>query len=153
MTPLFNKLNLGEHRSILVLNSPETFEGELGQLSGVTIQRDAKRLSTISFAIAFVQTIADLEAAAKWLPKAKGDAIVWFAYPKKSSKRYQCEFNRDSGWEAIGAAGFEGVRMVAIDEDWAALRFRRTEFIKSMKRDPSRAKSPEGQSRTKKGQK
>jgi hypothetical protein len=27
--------------------------------------------------------------------------------------------------------GFDTVRQVAIDEDWTALRFRRTEFIKS----------------------
>ena len=33
-----------------------------------------------------------------------------------------------------GAAGFEPVRMVAIDEDWSALRFRRAEFIKTMTR-------------------
>ena len=34
----------------------------------------------------------------------------------------------------MGDAGFEPVRMVAIDEDWSALRFRRVEFIKTMNR-------------------
>ena len=34
----------------------------------------------------------------------------------------------------MGEAGFEPVRMVAIDEDWSALRFRRAEFIKNMTR-------------------
>ena len=34
----------------------------------------------------------------------------------------------------MGKAGFEGVRMVAIDEDWSAVRFRRVEFIKTMTR-------------------
>jgi hypothetical protein len=29
------------------------------------------------------------------------------------------------------AAGFDSVRMVAIDEDWPALRFRRTQHIKA----------------------
>ena len=53
------------------------------------------------------------------------------AYPKGTSKRYTCEFHRDNGWAALEAAGFEGVRMVAIDEDWSALRFRRKEFVKS----------------------
>jgi hypothetical protein len=28
------------------------------------------------------------------------DALFWFAYPKKSSKKYQCEFNRDNGGKA-----------------------------------------------------
>ncbi len=34
----------------------------------------------------------------------------------------------------MGKAGFEPVRMVAIDEDWSAVRFRRVEFIKTMNR-------------------
>jgi hypothetical protein len=34
----------------------------------------------------------------------------------------------------LGKAGFEPVRAVAIDEDWSALRFRRTEHIKTMTR-------------------
>jgi hypothetical protein len=78
--------------------------------------------------------------------------VVWFAYPKGTSKRYRCEFNRDTGWAAVGAAGFEGVRQVAIDEDWSALRFRRPEFIKSLTRDPSRAGSPAGKRRVRRSE-
>ena len=69
--------------------------------------------------------------AAKVAKRAKGDAVVWFAYPKGSSKKLRCDFNRDTGWDAVKAAGFDTVRAVAIDEDWTGLRFRRTEFIKS----------------------
>lgn len=61
-----------------------------------------------------------------------GDALVWFAYPKGTSKQYRSTINRDTGWQVLGAAGFEPVRMVAIDEDWSGVRFRRAEFIKSM---------------------
>jgi hypothetical protein len=39
--------------------------------------------------------------------------------------------------------------MVAIDEDWSALRFRRTEYIKSLTRDESRVASPAGKARGK----
>jgi hypothetical protein len=150
MTSLFNKLNLGAHRDILVVNAPDSFAPELAALADVTIHRDAKRLTAVPFALVFVKTFAEIEAAVKWLPRAVGDAVVWFAYPKGTSKRYQCEFNRDTGWAAVGAAGFEGVRLVAIDEDWSALRFRRTEYIKSMSRAPARAASPAGKARVKK---
>jgi hypothetical protein len=34
----------------------------------------------------------------------------------------------------LGHEGFEPVRMVAIDEDWCAKRFRRAGFIKNMTR-------------------
>lgn len=47
-----------------------------------------------------------------------------------TSRRYTCEFNRDTGWAALHKAGFDTVRQVAIDEDWSALRFRRIEYIK-----------------------
>ena len=57
--------------------------------------------------------------------------MVWFAYPKGTSKKYKCDFNRDRGWDALKAAGFETVRAVAIDEDWTGLRFRRAEYIKA----------------------
>jgi hypothetical protein len=136
MTPLFTKLNLGSHRDILVVDAPASFEPELAALDDVAVRRTGKSAGSIAFALVFVKTLAEVAAAAKLLPKAVGDAIVWFAYPKGTSKRYRCEFNRDNGWEAIQAAGFETVRMIAIDEDWSALRFRRSEFVKS----PSMAK-------------
>jgi hypothetical protein len=58
--------------------------------------------------------------------------VVWFAYPKQSSKKYVSEIDRDHGWAKLGAAGFEPVRMVAIDEDWSAVRFRRVDYIKTL---------------------
>jgi hypothetical protein len=148
MTPLFNKLNLKGPSDIVVLNAPEGFERELDALQGVTVHHDAAGLERIGFALAFVMTHAQLQAAADAvLPRAQSDAVVWFAYPKGTSKRYRCEFNRDSGWAPLGAAGFEGVRQVAIDEDWSALRFRRVEFIKTMERDPARAGTEQGRAR------
>jgi hypothetical protein len=56
---------------------------------------------------------------------------VWFAYPKGTSKKYTCDFNRDTGWDTLKALGFDTVRAVAIDDNWTALRFRRVEYIKS----------------------
>src|SRR5216684_887300 len=84
---------------------------------------------------------------------AQGDAVVWFAYPKSTSKRYKCEINRDTGWSALGAVGFESVRLVAIDEDWSAKRLRRVEFIKTMKRDSAYAMSRAGKVQTTKTKK
>jgi hypothetical protein len=130
MPTLFQKLNLGDHKEIAVLNAPESFEPALAELDDVTVRRDAKSIGKIHFAIAFVQTLAEVEKASKWIAKMPaGDVIVWLAYPKGTSKRFKCEFNRDNGWAAIRAVGFDTVRQVAIDEDWSALRFRRKEFI------------------------
>jgi hypothetical protein len=131
LTPLFKKLNLGAHREIVVLNVPESFESELKQLKGVKVARDPSKPKAVKFALAFATTQAQLDRASKALAEsAEGDALLWFVYPKGTSKRYRCEFNRDSGWGVIRKAGFESVRMVAVDEDWSALRFRRLEFVK-----------------------
>ena len=149
MTPLFKKLNLKDADEIVVVNTPTRFELELGRLSHVSVVRELKKAKAIRFSLAFVTKQDELNSLAKHIvAKAKGDAIVWFAYPKKSSKRYTCEFSRDTGWDPLGAAGFEGVRQVAIDEDWSAIRFRRVEFIKTMKRNPQGALSAEGKRRT-----
>lgn len=147
MTPLFRKLNLTTQSTIHVLDAPGSFDAELALLEGVEVRRELDGPGT--FVIAFAVTRSDVDrASARIAASAKGDAIVWMAYPKASSRRYRCEFNRDTGWAALGEAGFEAVRQVAIDEDWSALRFRRVEFIKSMTRHPAGAISAAGRART-----
>jgi hypothetical protein len=133
MTALFKKLNLDTQSIVHVLNAPHSFEPQLAALPGVTVKRSVSGSST--FAMAFVITQAELEVASRKLAAAcTGDAILWMVYPKGTSKKYHCEFNRDCGWPVLSAAGFEPVRMVAIDADWSALRFRRGEFIKTLTR-------------------
>jgi hypothetical protein len=131
ISALFKKLNLREQTEIVVMNAPASFEAELAKLDSVNVVRNPGKTKETEFAIAFAVTQAELDLASKALTaKTKGDAILWIAYPKGTSKRYECEFNRDSGWTVLRKAGFESVRMVAIDEDWSALRFRRSEYVK-----------------------
>lgn len=119
----------------MVLNAPDSFESELEQLKAVKIARNPSNPKSVKFALAFAMTQAQLDRSSRTLAAAaEGDAVLWFVYPKGTSKRYRCEFNRDSGWGVIRKAGFESVRMVAVDEDWSALRFRRVEFVKAASR-------------------
>ena len=149
MSALFRKLNLTDHDPAFVLNAPESFSRELATLSPERVRQAVRESDRIGFALAFARTQQELDAlCAAITARAPGDAIVWIAYPKKSSKRYRCDFDRDSGWTALGQAGFEPVRQVAVDEDWSALRFRRVEFIKRLTRRGSMAISDEGRRRT-----
>ena len=144
----FQKLNLKEQKQILVLNSPASFEPELKALKGVAIQRDLKDAAQIDFSLAFVTKQKEVDTLGKGIAKkAQGDAVVWFAYPKGSSKNYKSEINRDSGWKVLGEAGFEPVRMVAIDEDFSAVRFRRADFIKTLTRGKEHRMSAQGKAR------
>jgi hypothetical protein len=132
MPSAFDKLNLKGHDEILVIDAPESFEPELRALRGVTVLRDPEKARTVTFALAFATKQSEVDAHSKVLTaKAEGDAILWFAYPKGTSKKYRCDFNRDTGWDVLRKAGFDTVRQVAIDEDWSALRFRRAEYIRS----------------------
>jgi hypothetical protein len=132
MGEIFEKLNLKDQQEILVLRAPESFQPELARLPVLTIHHHIESVAEIGFMLAFVTRKSEVDAlAGEVATRAVGDAIVWFAYPKGTSKKYKCDFNRDTGWGALQAAGFDTVRAVAIDADWTGLRFRRKEYIKS----------------------
>jgi hypothetical protein len=150
MSRTFAKLNLKNQSTIVVVNAPASFEPEIASLRHVIVRRAVSDAKQIDFSLVFVTTQKAVDALAKVMSrKAAGDAVVWLAYPKGTSKKYKCEFNRDTGWASMGEAGFEPVRMVAIDEDWSALRFRRAEFIKTMTRPAEDRYSTQEKSRKK----
>jgi hypothetical protein len=132
MSAVFDKLNLKTATEIVVLDAPASFEPQLAGLAGVRILREPSPGRAVHFAIAFVTTQIGLDQASRRLvDAAEGDPILWFAYPKQRSKTYRSEIHRDHGWDVIRAAGYDSVRMVAIDDDWSALRFRKTGFIRA----------------------
>jgi hypothetical protein len=59
------------------------------------------------------------------------DGILWFCYPKKTSKKYSSDIDRDHGWKELNDLDFFGIRLVAIDDDWSAIRFRNKKYIKA----------------------
>ncbi|MGB8262073.1 MAG: hypothetical protein WCE75_17070 [Terracidiphilus sp.] len=132
MAEIFEKLNLGNRQELVVLNPPQSFLPVLAQLPALNLHHHLTAVLETGFLLAFVTRKAEVDALAPQVAaRAKGDAIVWFAYPKGTSKNYTCDFNRDTGWDALNKLGFETVRAVSIDDDWTALRFRRREFVKA----------------------
>jgi hypothetical protein len=116
---VWGKLNLKDQTAILVVNAPPSFEPQLKALDGVTVKRRPADVKSFDFSLAFVTRQKEVDDLAKVVAKkAKGDA------------------------------GFEPVRMVAIDDDWTAMRARRVEFIKNLTRPESFALSTEGKKRT-----
>jgi len=129
--PVFEKLNLKDQTEVVVLHAPLSFEPELAWLADRRVVRDLSEVAAVRFAVVFAYMKAELDAlSAALAAKTEGDAVLWFAYPKRTSKRYKADFDRDHGWEVLRAAGFAPVRQVAIDADWSALRFRRSTFVK-----------------------
>lgn len=149
MEPIFKKLNYKAQPEILVLNAPDSFQHTMKAMEKLTSVREKiAGVKSIEFVLAFVTKQKEIDALMPKLdPLLQGDALLWFVYPKGTSKRYTCDFNRDTGWQIVGDHGFESVRMVAIDEDWSALRFRRNEYVKVMTRSSKMALSAEGKKR------
>jgi hypothetical protein len=136
MNATFKKLNYKDQDKIFVVNAPKSFEKETDEMQTITeLKTSVGVAKEVGFFLGFVTMQKEVDDLTKKVaPLIKGDGLFWLAYPKGSSKKYKCEFNRDNGWNELGKHGFEPVRMVAIDEDWSALRFRRAENIKAMTR-------------------
>jgi hypothetical protein len=136
MDSIFKKMSFKDQPEICVLSAPSSFLPNMEAMESLTqIKTDLESVQKLHYGLAFVTKQSEVDAIAlAFSEKLEGDGQIWFAYPKGSSKRYKCEFNRDTGWAVLGAQGFEPVRMVAIDEDWSALRFRRVGYVKTMTR-------------------
>ncbi|HVY73379.1 MAG TPA: hypothetical protein VG890_01035 [Puia sp.] len=64
-----------------------------------------------------------LDFLKKGLKQIEPDSVLWFAYPKMTSK-IKTDINRDSLRETGEAYGITAVAAIAIDDTWSALRFR-----------------------------
>lgn len=152
MDPILKKLNIKDQSAGIILNAPDTVSDILKAWSAElkiyhSLLDKSKRAE---FVLAFIQSQAQINELVPAIDsKLLTDGLFWIAYPKQSSKRYTCDFNRDKGWEILGKLGYEGVRQIAIDEDWSALRFRKTAFIKSLTRNEKMMLSKEGKDRRK----
>ena len=133
MKNLLVKLNYKGHQRISIINAEEAFLNSISaELKDVIIDKKIDPRYPYEFIIIFVKSISEIELIAPiTIHNLKADGVLWFCYPKKSSKRFSSDIDRDHGWKVLNDSGLYGIRTVAIDEDWSALRFRNKKFIKS----------------------
>ena len=111
---LGKKLNLKRDAKVRVLAKPVDVD-----LSGLAITPSTKAQGII----AFVTTLADVKAnAGPVVDAAKDDRIAWLAYPKAG--QLGTDLNRDVLWQHMLKKGVQGVRQIAINHVWSAMRFR-----------------------------
>lgn len=136
MDALLQKMNYKNQAYGVVLNAPIELADTLKQWeTQFPIHIATANLSEIPFILAFATQLAAVEAFANIVAtQTAPDALCWIAYPKATSKKYRCEFNRDTGWASLATFGFEPVRQIAIDADWSALRFRHASNIQQLTR-------------------
>lgn len=133
MKTLLEKLNYKGQERIAIINSKGLFRFEKTTgLKDVRIDNEIDQRYPYEFILIFAKGSADVEATAQVaLHNLAADGTLWYCYPKKTSKKFKSDIDRDHGWDILNNAGFFGIRMVAVDTDWSALRFRNIRYIKS----------------------
>ena len=134
MKKLLEKLNYKGQDRIALLNAEGKFSRELAsELKNIRIDKEIDQRYPYEFMIIFVKSIAETEVYAPMcLHNLLADGVLWLCYPKKTSKKYTTDLQRDNVWKALNQSGFYGVRLVSVDDDWSALRFRNEKYIKSV---------------------
>jgi len=133
MKNLLEKLNYNGQKRISVINAEERYIKLITtDLTNVTVDQKIDPRYPYELIIIFVRSISEVEQMAPMtIHNLMADGILWFCYPKKTSKKYSSELNRDFGWKVLNDSGLFGIRLVSIDEDWSAFRFRNKKYIKS----------------------
>jgi hypothetical protein len=144
---LLTKLNARPGVPVTVLDAPPELADVLAAWTQEAAVRGELEPGT-PFLLAFVRQASDVARLAPLVADGiADDAVLWFAYPKKASKRYRSDVSQMQGWQPLGDLGFEAVRQVSVDADWSGLRFRRTQHIATLRRQESMALSAEGRQR------
>ncbi len=81
-----------------------------------------------SWLLAFVRDAAALDAVLPELRAMPAGGVIWIAY-RKGGAHAGTDLNRDIIWRRLDTEGLTGVTLVAIDDEWSAMRFRRPEEV------------------------
>jgi hypothetical protein len=133
MKSLLEKLNYkGQERIALVNAGEDIYNLFHEELKTVTIDYEIDPRYPYEFIIIFVKSVSEVELFSPLaVHNLLADGILWFCYPKKSSKLFRADIDRDHGWESLNESGLHGIRLVSVNDDWSALRFRNAKYIKS----------------------
>jgi hypothetical protein len=97
----------------------------IGKPGGVDLgDVEATSSAAADAVLIFVKSLAEVEAkCGPAVEAARADRLSWIAYPKAG--QLGTDLNRDILWRhLLKAEKIQGVRQVAIDGVWSALRFR-----------------------------
>ncbi|HZI09545.1 MAG TPA: hypothetical protein VE153_04080 [Myxococcus sp.] len=111
---LAKKLNLKEGMKVRVIGKPAGVD-----LGDVTPTTSAKAEALL----VFVKKLDEVDAkCAPLIEAAREDRVAWVAYPKAG--QLDTDLNRDILWQHLLRHNIQGVRQVALDSVWSAMRFR-----------------------------
>jgi predicted CoA-binding protein len=120
---LAKKLLVKPGYTVKPVNAPKNFAQLLGELpEGTKLAGPATK--NCDLVNVFVKDSAELakhfDAAVAAL---KPGGVLWVSYPKKSGS-IPTDLTRDKGWEYLYKAGYVGVSLVSVNDDWSSFRCR-----------------------------
>jgi hypothetical protein len=115
--PLWQKLFI-KGGTVLLMHAPPGYDKLFAGSPAKVSTRGSGLSDTV---VLFAKDVAHLEST---LPTAVGrlgpSATLWIAY-RKGDKA----LHRDTLWKLAGEHGYTGVSLVAVDDVWSAMRFKR----------------------------
>jgi len=127
---LYKKLRLHTVQQALVLNAPDGYVNQLGDLpEGIDLAMSAGAGQKYEFVQVFIKDRAEYDQFVSTAREAViTDGLLWICYPKKSAK-LKSDLSRDILWEMTKGTGIRPVTQISIDDTWSALRFRPDEAV------------------------
>ena len=121
-TPLPKKLGIKEGSRITLINAPESYPRDLGELphSVEIVKRGNKPLDIVLLFVPNEHTL--LRDFKKFAAKLVSNGMLWVAWPKKSSG-VATDLSEDRVRQIGLDAGLVDVKVCAIDDVWSGLKF------------------------------
>lgn len=112
---IFKKLHVKDGMQYIIRNAPKEF----------TFPEHAIPMNTqVDYVQLFCENTAELRSMMKELELYDTtQSLIWVAYPKKTSKRYQ-DLYRDNLWDLVLPFGYHPVSQVSLDTTWSAIRIK-----------------------------
>lgn len=124
---LLKKLNRQNKKKLLVFNAPREFLSVLWDIGHeIEVIRSLGKNEKVVLVLTFVRQAKEIEKYGSLInDSAETDAVIWFAFPKKTSKTYKSNIDGENGWDGLITMGFEKAGSISVDNDWSALRFKK----------------------------
>ncbi len=121
---LLKKLGFKPNTKTALLNAPEGFEEQLGELPDGAVLV-TKITAQTKMTLWFVRSRQELEAELPYLfARLPPGSFLWIIYPKQTS-RYKVDFTQLDVRALALAEGWVDYKICAVDSDWSGLKFAR----------------------------
>ena len=125
---VLEKLQIKDEKNILIQGLPSSIEKQFIKLNFAKSVTPLLRTRRIDLALVFAISKSQLSGILNdVVPALHDDAKLWIAYPKLTSK-IASDLCRDCNWEMISCLGFETISLLALDNTWSAIHFKKQQM-------------------------